>query len=921
MIKTPPFPIGKSVQMVVWGITFIFLLAYTGWSQQIINYATNPSPEKIYLQLDSKVYTKDQTIWFKSIVTDAGTHVPTKKSGVLHVELIGPTETILEKKLIKIENGIGDGFFSLNEKYDEGLYQVRAYTKWNLNFDLDLSFQSYIQVFSTSQKEQANPISNITLIEKDDNKRFLQAHFDLLSMEPPNSKKIKLILTINEKKDTLNIKKGNDDTYLLNYEIPDKCNYVGLQIQTENHINYSRTIVLDEEYLDLQFFPESGELVHGLKSKVGFKALAVNGKGKYIEGEIVTQDGKLVTQFKSNLLGMGSFVIPIVDSTQTYTARLTPQSEQNSSKSYSLPAVVRRGNILSVTKQENKIQILAASNYLKQDSIYFRASCRGIGYFAIKGRLTNGRLMFALPVNSLPEGVIALTMMDKSGQSIAERLFFNVRPESRMNISISTDKESYVQRELTTLNIETANHKKEAISANLSVLVLNNEQLGQLQNTREHILSYFLLSSDLKGEIENPRFYLNKDSESHLDALMLTQGWRRYNYTKPIDIIHHQPEPSLSITGYVEGGLLMRKKKEVHLTLVTMGNPQSFQSQTIDSLRKFKFQIPDEFGEDLYIIMQSADKYGQARNYAIELDTTVSPSIAFDHSKDIVKVDSTIQELIQKNMMRKKIKDAFNVSEEGITLEEVVIEGYRMTPERERVIKKFGKARVIISGKEIQEKEENWSSGLFSVLMFHYSDKIKIVRRGNNLYARVIGSPSIEPGDGVTLIVVDGILVKEEEYQLIPAIPPSEVKSIEIIQSAKNFKQHYLEVDVGANVLDAPSFGSVIAIYTHAGKGLHNVRRPTGLLHATVPVFAEPREFYAPKYANASENNWAKPDLRALVHWEPQIEIDSFGKGTISFYNADNPGKMIIIVEAISDKGEIGYQKLFFNVEKNTTNN
>jgi hypothetical protein len=38
--------------------------------------------EKIYLQLDSKVYTTDKTIWFKSIVTNAIDHTPTTLSSV-----------------------------------------------------------------------------------------------------------------------------------------------------------------------------------------------------------------------------------------------------------------------------------------------------------------------------------------------------------------------------------------------------------------------------------------------------------------------------------------------------------------------------------------------------------------------------------------------------------------------------------------------------------------------------------------------------------------------------------------------------------------------------------------------------------------------------------------------------------------------
>lgn len=898
----------------VWLAVGLMLISFRTWAQP----GTPPLPEKIYVQSDSKVYTKDQTIWLKAIVTDAAYHIPSRRSRVLYVELIGPTEEIVDSKILNIENGFGDGHFDLRQQYAEGTYLIRAYTQWDQNFGSDFFFHTYIQVLSTSTEEPPNPISQLTLLEKEDNKRILQAQFDPLSIDDLHTRKLKVIITLDDTKDTLFVKQDREDAYRLDYEVPKACNFVTLQMQTENGVAHSQTLVLDEAYLDVQFFPESGDLVHGLPCKVGFKALDANGKGMHIEGEIVTQSGEWVTQFNSNELGMGYFFLPQPDSSLTYTARINSQVEKGLTFTYPLPAVVKRGNRLSVVKQGENIRIMAVSNYLKQDSLYVRASCRGVGYFEVKGRLADGQLMFSLPVRALPEGIIAFTLTDAAHQPIAERLFFNERPETRIHIGISMDKESYVQREQTTVQIETTTPQQEAVPAHVSLHVINQEQLGQMSTSQDHILSYFLLSSDLKGTIENPRFYFQEDSNRHqdLEALMLTQGWRRYNYTRPIEAILHQPETTLSVSGTIKGGVLQRRKKEVDMTLVTMGEPRTFQVQTLDSLGAFYFEIADEFGEDLEVLLQTADGAGKNKQYTIELEQRKSPSIVYEQIQSIVTVDSTIQELVQNNLMRKKIKDAFRVSDEGITLDEVVIEGYQMTPQRQRALDNFGKPRVVISGKEIQSKEEKWSSGLFSVLKFHYPDKIKIVHQGNNLYARVIGSPSIEPGDGVTLIAIDGALVGEGDYPLIAGIPPSEVKSVEIIQSAKSFAKHYMDVVPGTHALEAPRFGSILAIYTHAGKGLFSIQQPVGLLHATVPVFAEPSEFYAPKYPDPSSYNWAKPDLRALVHWEPRFETDSTGKATAIFYNADNLGEMRVIVEAISENGDIGYQELMFRVEK-----
>lgn len=133
--------------------------------------------EKIYLQLDGKVYTTDNIIWFKSIVANAVNHAPTKLSGVLYVELINPDAKVVDKKIVKIENGIGYGFFELNPTYSEGNYTIRAYTEWNKNFDSDFIFKEDIQVFALSTKEKVAPIKNVTLIEKQKKERWIKADF------------------------------------------------------------------------------------------------------------------------------------------------------------------------------------------------------------------------------------------------------------------------------------------------------------------------------------------------------------------------------------------------------------------------------------------------------------------------------------------------------------------------------------------------------------------------------------------------------------------------------------------------------------------------------------------------------------------------------------------------------------------------
>ena len=867
--------------------------------------------EKVYLQLDGKVYTSGNVIWFKSTVLSAYNHVPTSLSGVLYVELIRPDETILEKKLIKLENGIGQGFFYLDKTLPEGLYLIRAYTQWNENFETDFFFEEYIQVFAPKKEtEKEKPISNVTLINDQTNGNSLVANFNPIAIDSLHKNKLEVIITLDNKKDTLSVKKGKDNKYSIDYTIADESQFATLQMQTANGQKYSTTIVLNKDYLDLQFFPESGELVHGLRSKVGYKALDANGQGKMIWGDIVDEKDSILTSFKSNILGMGSFVLDNANSAKKYFARTTSLAADNQSLLYPLPVVSSVGNVLSVEKQRDNILVTALSNYMKNDSIYLSISFRGVSFYDMKVKLKEGAFKLLIPCDKLPEGIISCTMMDNSMHPVAERLYFNERPESSLNIALSTNKNTYAKRELTNLNIETTSSIGEPINANLSLLVINKQQLGKVQHTRQNILSWFLLNSELKGQIENPGFYFKKDSStcSDLDALILTQGWRKYNYSKPYKELTFQVERNLSVMGHA-GGVFSRKKgKKAELTMLTFGNSHSIYTEVADSLGKFKFNLGDEYGQKMNILIQSSSKTGKKMNYTISLDKKESPPVIFNHVNTVAKLDSVVRILAEKDLERKKIDDAFPLQAGNILIEEVEVTGYRLTPNRKKVIEKYGKPNEIIDGKAILEKEEKWSYGLYSVLLFNYPEKIRIQRsRDGNLYAHVNNFE-------MTLVVIDGIPVKPWEYQSIPYIPPSEVSSFEIIEFAKNFSQLYCDV-FPQGCQYAPVWGNVIAIYTYGQKGIYGVTPPVGIMQASVPIFSAPREFYAPKYENPKPDDWNKPDLRALIHWQPILKTDSLGNVSASFYNADNIGEMMIIVEAVSENGEIGYQEFEYKIE------
>ncbi|WP_215222775.1 hypothetical protein [Echinicola shivajiensis] len=912
------------------GLYFILIFTFTitpSKAQNLKIQSLSALSEKIYLQLDRKTYTTDQTIWIKGIVTEGLHHAPSQLSSILYIQLIGADKQIKDEKVIKLSNGVGDNFFDLNENYPKGKYLVRAYTKWNNNFGDNFVFEEYIDIFPSIDQEQISPISNVFLSEKSPGEFWLNAQFSPKTIDSLHHKKLDIYLDINEQNDTLTLKADNNDQYTLEYPVDIESDLATLGMTTQNDRHFSKTFSLGQENIDLQFFPEGGDMIHRQITKLGFKAVNSKGQGIKVRGDIVNDKGEIIMDFKSNHLGMGAlFLSP--DSARQYFASIPSSRDSTINFQYPLPKTKPKGQNFSIIRGEDIIRLISVNSSPVNDSIFIQINCRGIEYYLIKGRLKKGEMMVPLPKNSLPEGVISFTLLDKNQQPLAERLFFNEKPKNRLQVQAYTDTSTYSQREKTEISLQVLNPKVSPEKVNLSVLVINNDLMGKHQQNRQNILSQLLLNADLKGKIESPGYYFNTNNKNRLqdlDALLLTQGWRRYNYTQSVDSIIYKPETSLHVSGTVGGVFSPKKKKEgAELTLMTFGEQPSFQSQNTDSLGRFDFYLPDSYGHKLNILIQSANKSGKNKNYTITLDKNQSPLISFDHRKTIEDLDSIQFALVEQQQKKNKVDRAFRLSNDAFELETVTVEDYLLTPEREKVMKRFGKPDKVINGEEIQEKEEKWSYGLYSVLLFNYPE-IRIERMEATYGEDSLGGPegsylkATIPGGEETLVVVDGIPVINYNYDLIPNIPPSEVKSVELIRFADQFTPLYMEVYPQASPLSAPMSGNVIAIYTHAGKGIFSVQQPPGILKAAVPLYSPSKEFYTPKYQHISSEDWIKPDLRTLVHWQPQVITDENGKANINFYNGDITGNIMIVIEAISENGNIGYQELFYKVIKSET--
>jgi hypothetical protein len=271
-------------------------------------------------------------------------------------------------------------------------------------------------------------------------------------------------------------------------------------------------------------FPEGGNLVSGIQSKLAFKAVNINGEPVDIKGTLF-EDTTPIVEFKSIHAGMGSFIFT-PDNAKKYFIRL---SEPAIDSIFPLPEIYSSGMTMQLIKRDKESLFFKVTQNPErnEEDIYLRVQCRGEVYGMTTARLSKD-LLIKVPLSGLPQGIAEITLFNSSLEPIAERLVY-VNKDKKLNITMELSKEIYQTRGKSTLKITVKDENGQPVMANLGVSVF--DKLYQNPRDSNNILVHYYLSTQLKGKIYNPSFYFSNTSAGRyeaLDLLMLTQGWRKY---------------------------------------------------------------------------------------------------------------------------------------------------------------------------------------------------------------------------------------------------------------------------------------------------------------------------------------------------------------------------------------------------------
>ncbi|HEV7350604.1 carboxypeptidase-like regulatory domain-containing protein [Telluribacter sp.] len=634
---------------------------------------------------------------------------------------------------------------------------------------------------------------------------------------------------------------------------------------------------------DVQFLPEGGNMVVGHTSRLGIKALDSLGRGLSVSGLIIDSKGNEISSFGTNALGMGSIELTPLPN-QKYQALINLRS-------YPLPVAEAEGLSLRADWLSDstllKLRIQASESLVNQP-VYIILQSRGTLQQQAKLQLTEGRASLEVPTAKLPPGIVQVTLFDAEGRPQAERLVYIPERLSPVRVELLPDKTHFEAREQMILSLLVRDGTNEPLSAFLSASVTDADQLPA-DTSAADLRTHLLLSGELRGTIENPRYYTQTNQPATrraLDDLLLTQGWRRLSWSKLPAQLPTKVE-SVPTAVVLHGRAVDRRSRPVpnaKLLFTFTGSSQAFSisvqanEQGVFALGRLAFTDTSQvrviiMNQNLRIIKGRVLLNAPGATFSeVPLPLADPADWAQRHEKYLTQARN-----------RQEISPELYREKGARLLQEIRIKGKKEDAESDaRRTSIHGTPDYSIT---FDEKSRSYPN-VYEMIMGRVP-AVKVLKGPNETYSVVVREAANFQGRVSPLFVVDGVSIFSETGDELSYLNPADVERIEFL------------VNGGAAAYGARSAGGVIAIFTkkwRAGKAGKEDNADF-----VVPGYAARRQYYVPRYGTSSSTG--RPDLRDVLYWQPLITTDNLGKSTLLFPLSDHAHTLRVSIQGITDQG------------------
>lgn len=618
--------------------------------------------------------------------------------------------------------------------------------------------------------------------------------------------------------------------------------------------------------VDFQLMPEGGTFLAGVKNRIAFKAIDTHGKGIDVQGVVIDENGLKVASVNSRFKGMGSFVITPKAGIKYY-AQVTCAGDVP--LTVDLPKALVTGVAMKIDAINNdNFQIeINQQGQAGPGKYLLAAESEGTVCYRKEIALNYGKGVFNIAKDEFPTGIVRFTLFDDQDKPHCERLVF-VNHHDQVSLTVTSEKTQYEPRENVLIDISALQQDQVPLLANLSVSVYPSSTVYDEESYPENILTRFLLSSELKGRIEEPAWYFRNDSLSTLtalDHLMLTHGYRYFEWkqleAQKMPVIAYRPETGIQLKGTVLSDLFHHPVPNANVLMIPLNTQLGFQEQTTDSTGHFAFSNLF-FTDTLHVALRLQKENGR-RVSGIKIDETSSTSpkanilpLTYLYDKENPSRAVTYMRGLNSEFLNRK----WHLSD-TILLGDINVQSWRKK-KYEGVVRPYVEPDHVID----LSKSDNIYAKITETLENNYP------------YFRTFRA------EGVFL---DGM---PDYGGWIDNIPASWFDRVEFVKMA---------------ALPGRGFGPGIFFYTKRGYKFKNIEMAPGIASAKTIGYSVIRNYYAPVYDGSDEVKNDKSDFRSSLYWNPVLQTNMDGQARLSFYNSDQIGPVKVVIEGIAEDGKL----------------
>lgn len=883
-------------------------------SAQDINYAAHK--EKIYIQTSHVFFKPGEQVFFKIYVVNARSQTPSRQSMSVYTDIISPSGTVVQKQQYKVDDGYAEGSFDFTEQSPGGVYKIRAYTTWMQNeteatyFSKEITLQSVIAPRVLMKLDFADKAYG----PGDE----VSANFSMRNLADMPIKDYAGKFTVSvggQEIRTLSFNTDHEGKANIRFALPKnlKTND-GLLNITINYDSYteaiSRSIPIVLNKIDLQFMPEGGTLVEGFPTWVAFKALNENGKAADVKGDVWDNAGNKVASFESYHFGMGKFQFAPKHGI-SYKVKLTAPS--NISSEFYLPQATASGVVMNMSKNGDNIELVLKTNEARQVKLEGRS--RDELYYSTIIDLKSGESSLTIDENLFPPGIAQFSVFDSKNLPLAERLCF-LHEDRNLRVSINTDKKKYLPREKVKMFILTTDEKGKAIPSNLSLAVMDDKLWTFSDDKQDHILSWLLVSSELRGKVEEPQFYFKKEETKAipaLDLVMMTHGYRYFDY---IDVVQTQgrlkffSEQERTLSGMIVDAFEKPVKANI-LLLNATDQTNAVQYETNDDGVFYFSELTP--GLDYYLLAQSNNKKEKINIRILQNGIGNNPMNIVNQRRTLNDKPTLREGYVAKfNAEGSFAKKRFALKEGEFIQGPAAGLAFQMQQDNwganfapggqlnEVVVTGYGTARRsnMAGASAIVRREDIIAVPVPNILQGKVAG-LNVTTQGNagaspNVLIRGISSRT----GNTPLIVMDGLPV--EEFNLAN-INPNDINNITILKDASATAIWGTRGANGVIVIDTKQFREEKIRLKFNNKDYFYASQR---FRASGPVYTIAKKFYTPLYSKTDVDE--RTDFRETIYWNPVVSTDENGKAEVEFYNSDATTTFRAIAEGLGYNGNAG---------------